>query len=156
MAAELHGMVANRMQVLAAYLPPRAAVSYRELIDGLRAQDPRAFDQKVTSGAGLTWSEALALARVFAQRVAAERADVAAIEPSTPQPQPETVDLTPRETQVLRLIARGHATKAIAELLGISAHSVSHHTSSILDKIGALNRTQAAIWALRNIPAADG
>ncbi len=53
------------------------------------------------------------------------------------------VSLTPRETEVLQLLAQGLANKQIALLLGISDHTVKFHVSSIYAKLGVVNRTEA-------------
>jgi NarL family two-component system response regulator YdfI len=51
--------------------------------------------------------------------------------------------LTEREQEVLQLLAQGLANKQIAAQLGISAHTVKFHISSIYGKLGATNRTEA-------------
>ena len=68
----------------------------------------------------------------------------------TPQraaPMPEA--LTPRETQVLRMMARGLANKEIAEQLGISDHTAKFHVASILGKLQAGSRTEAVTVGIR-------
>jgi DNA-binding NarL/FixJ family response regulator len=65
--------------------------------------------------------------------------------PSAPQTEP----LTPRETEVLQLLARGLANKEIARDLGIGEKTVKTHVSNILSKMGVLSRTQAALQAVR-------
>lgn len=57
--------------------------------------------------------------------------------------------LTPRELQVLQLVARGLANKAIAQELSISDHTVKFHVNSILAKLGAQSRTDAVVRAMR-------
>ena len=57
--------------------------------------------------------------------------------------------LTPREVDVLRLLARGLANKRIALELGISERTVKTHVSSIFAKLGVTDRTQAALYAVR-------
>jgi DNA-binding CsgD family transcriptional regulator len=58
--------------------------------------------------------------------------------------------LTEREVDVLRLLAHGKSNQQIAEELDISRHTAGHHVGSILGKIGAANRTEAASYALRH------
>ena len=58
-------------------------------------------------------------------------------------------ELTERETEVLRLVARGHANKQIASSLFVSEKTVKAHVSSILLKLGVQSRTQAALHAVR-------
>jgi DNA-binding NarL/FixJ family response regulator len=55
----------------------------------------------------------------------------------------EVEQLTPREGQVLRLIGEGLGNREIAARLDISEHTAKFHTSSILGKLGAGNRTEA-------------
>ena len=55
--------------------------------------------------------------------------------------------LSQREVEVVRLIALGMTDREIAEALIISARTVGTHVSNILNKIGAINRTEAASYA---------
>ena len=55
-----------------------------------------------------------------------------------------TIDLSPRETEVIRLIALGRTNQQIADELVISLHTVARHVANIFDKTGAANRTEAA------------
>jgi two-component system, NarL family, response regulator len=57
--------------------------------------------------------------------------------------------LTERELSVLRRVAAGQANKEIAATLGISEDTVKSHVNSIMQKLGALSRTDAAIAGLR-------
>jgi len=57
--------------------------------------------------------------------------------------------LSPRETEVLEYIAEGNSNKAIAQALGISNQTVKNHTTSILRKLAANDRTHAVVLALR-------
>lgn len=57
--------------------------------------------------------------------------------------------LTPREIEVLRLVAEGLSNRAIADRLGISDQTAKFHVASILGKLGAANRTDALRRALR-------
>lgn len=63
---------------------------------------------------------------------------------------PPTEDpLTEREVEVIKLVARGMPNNEIAETLVISERTVRTHVSNILDKLHLANRTQAALYALR-------
>jgi DNA-binding NarL/FixJ family response regulator len=57
--------------------------------------------------------------------------------------------LTPREREVLGLVARGRANKAIALDLGVAEKTVKTHVGNILGKLGLADRTQAALYAVR-------
>ena len=58
--------------------------------------------------------------------------------------------LTPRETQVLELVADGLSNKAIASRLGVSDETIKFHLAAIFGKLGASNRTDAVRLALRH------
>ncbi len=62
---------------------------------------------------------------------------------------PSLVTLTSRELEVLKLIAQGKSNNAIAQVLTISEKTVKTHVSNILSKLQLADRTQAAIYALR-------
>jgi NarL family two-component system response regulator LiaR len=87
---------------------------------------------------GEAWLHPTAAARLmreFAQRGAAEEADAAR--------------LTPRELEVLRLIAQGKSNRDIAAELVVSEKTVKTHVSNILAKLHLADRTQAALYAVR-------
>jgi two-component system, NarL family, nitrate/nitrite response regulator NarL len=58
-------------------------------------------------------------------------------------------ELTPRELDVLRLVAEGLPNKTIALRLGISEHTVKFHVNAILGKLGVASRTEAVVHATR-------
>jgi len=64
--------------------------------------------------------------------------------------QPEEWGLTPREQEVLRLVAAGLSNKEIAARMYLSPHTVKAHLRSILDKLHLHSRTEAAAWAVRH------
>jgi two-component system, NarL family, response regulator LiaR len=70
---------------------------------------------------------------------------------SSPQrrEEPPGAALTPRELEVLRLIANGMSNKEIARELVLNERTVKGHVSNILAKLGLADRTQAALYAVR-------
>lgn len=58
-------------------------------------------------------------------------------------------ELTPREREVLALLAQGLANKTIARTLGITDHTVKYHVNAIMSKLGAQSRTDAVVRATR-------
>jgi len=54
--------------------------------------------------------------------------------------------LSPKETEVISLIAQGFPNKEIASKMVISENTVKNYVSSIFRKIGCYNRTEVAIW----------
>ena len=70
--------------------------------------------------------------------------------PARDQSQPHVMgELTPREQEVLRLVAEGLPNKSIADHLGISLHTVKFHVNAIMSKLGAQSRTEAVTRATR-------
>ncbi len=59
------------------------------------------------------------------------------------------IPLTPRELEVLALLAEGASNKTIAKRLGISVHTAKFHVGSLLDKLDAVGRTDAVAHAAR-------
>ena len=84
-------------------------------------------------------------AELAADVVAAPRAPIAVRPPNSPA-QP----LTPREVEVLGMLAEGLANKNIAARLGISEHTVKTHVASILTKLDAFSRAEAVAIGARS------
>ena len=114
------------------------------IVIALEVADPGLIDRLATLLAG-----------VAGLRLAAsgERADVSLVslvglgdkEGSTDLDQP----LTPREIEVLTLLAEGASNKSIARRLGISVHTAKFHVGQLLDKLDATGRTDAVAHAAR-------
>ncbi len=66
-----------------------------------------------------------------------------------PETNPRVEALTPRELEVLQLLAEGLANKAIAQRLRVSEHTVKFHVNAILGKLNAHSRTDAVVRATR-------
>ena len=62
---------------------------------------------------------------------------------------PKTSALTPRETEVVKLIAEGHGSQEIADLLCISVKTVDRHRTNVLDKLNMNDRVQVTRYAIR-------
>lgn len=101
---------------------------------------------------GLADRVAALLADVPGLRLAApgETADLtlAAFRPAAPGG--DDAVLTPRELEVLALLAEGASNKTIARQLGISVHTAKFHVGSLLDKFDATGRTDAVAHAARS------
>jgi len=70
-------------------------------------------------------------------------------EPEEIEPAINRADLTPRELEVVELLARGMDNPEIAQALHLSQHTVKNHVSNILVKLQVANRIQAAVRAVR-------
>jgi DNA-binding NarL/FixJ family response regulator len=85
---------------------------------------------------------------VFSPRLAGFVLDAFANRPDVPVVDPELDQLTNREREVLRLLARGYAYKEIASELFISVKTVETHVSSVLRKLQMSNRYELSRWAV--------
>ncbi|MDT4900810.1 MAG: hypothetical protein QOJ78_1740 [Pseudonocardiales bacterium] len=85
---------------------------------------------------------------VFSPRLAGFVLDAFRDSPVAPAVDPEIDQLTPREREVLRLLARGYAYKEIASQLFISIKTVETHASNVLRKLQLSNRHQLTRWAV--------
>jgi DNA-binding NarL/FixJ family response regulator len=84
---------------------------------------------------------------VFSPRLAGFVLDAFTQHPQTPVHDPDLDQLTQREREVLRLLARGYAYKEIASQLFISVKTVETHVSSVLRKLQLSNRYELSRWA---------
>jgi DNA-binding NarL/FixJ family response regulator len=111
-----------------------------------RALDPAAYAAAWATGRTLTLDQALAEAREA-------RTTLLAADRPGDRPTSDGLDagarLTPRELEVLRLLATGRSDKEIAAALSISYRTVTNHVANILAKLGAESRTAAATYAVR-------
>ncbi len=105
-------------------------------------------------GAGRPARLAALLANVPGLRLVGEgeSADVVLVLSSeAPASADRDVLLTPRELEVLTLLAEGMSNKAIARRLGISVHTAKFHVGALIDKLDALGRTAVAHAARRGV-----
>jgi DNA-binding NarL/FixJ family response regulator len=93
---------------------------------------------------------------LLAQRARLDLAPPQATSPAGKHGLKETLGLTPREAEVLNLLARGYTNREIAAMLVISVRTVSVHVSHILRKLGAPNRLEAAATISRLTPPPSG
>jgi DNA-binding NarL/FixJ family response regulator len=80
----------------------------------------------------------------LARRARIEMSHEPTTPPSPPEPRFASLGLTPRELEVLRLLAGGYTNPQIGEALYISRKTASHHVSSVLAKLGVTSRVEAA------------
>jgi len=81
---------------------------------------------------------------------AGEKAEAVLVLPhAVANPEERAAGLTPREIEVLNLMAEGASNKTIARRLEISVHTVKFHVGSLLDKLDAAGRTDAVAQAAR-------
>lgn len=78
------------------------------------------------------------------------RAAAALLPQNRPTPDATVASLTPREREVLELVATGLPNKSIARRLGISEKTVKAHLTKVFAVVGVADRTSAALWAQRH------
>ena len=78
-----------------------------------------------------------------------EAANAVIVLPTTSSQPAGDFPLTPRELEVLGLLAEGASNKMIAQRLGISIHTAKFHVGSLIDKLDAIGRTDAVAHAAR-------
>ncbi|MFC4424902.1 ATP-binding protein [Deinococcus navajonensis] len=105
----------------------------------VRARDElrdTAYQRAWTTGAQLQLQDVVELAERLTQM------------PISPTTHPE---LTPREREVLALVAQGHPDRRVARLLDISPSTASRHVGNLLSKLGLHNRVELARWAIEHL-----
>jgi len=115
------------------------------------ASDPIRLRLDIADGA-LADRLAVLLAGVPGLRLvgAGEAADAALVLPAAEAALRDgEIPLSPREFEVLALLAEGASNKEIARRLGISVHTAKFHVGSLLDKLDAVGRTDAVAQAAR-------
>ncbi len=147
----------ERLEAAAQALAP---VAERLLRDGVRGQALLCGAPRLRELADAPWGSRLSpAARAELKAIAALAESVWRDEPA-PVLRPaadalafsagSSSGLSPREAQVLELLAAGHSNKHIARALELSPHTVKRHVANILDKLGLASRGQAAAWLLRS------
>lgn len=153
---EMDGLTALRH---AKHLAPQTSIIMVTLYD-----DPDYLFQAVAAGAaGYILKDASREELVRAVRITAEGGAIVApsmmpqllqrigqtIQPTAPPSCAPPQELSPRELEVLRLMAEGRTNVEIAEQLILSPTTVKTHVQNILQKLGVSDRTQAAVCAVR-------
>jgi DNA-binding NarL/FixJ family response regulator len=93
--------------------------------------------------------EAVSIGLAVAPLHSVERVRREIVEPFDDLDAAESIGLTPRELEVLSLLAEGTSNKEIARRLAISVHTAKFHVASILEKLDATGRTDAVAHAVR-------
>lgn len=126
--------------------PVLALVNAPDVVSDALAQGATAVLPQDTGGDVL--AAALAAAAYGLVVLTPDMLPATALAPSVDMAAPADA-LTPRELEVLVLVAEGLANKAIASRLGISDHTVKFHINAVMGKLGAQSRTDAVVRATR-------
>jgi DNA-binding CsgD family transcriptional regulator len=144
-AARLFGAAATLRERLGAAVAPWDRPAHeRDLAVTRAALSPEAFAVAQKAGAGLSVAEAVA------EALTEPSAALPAVDaPAAPDPF-AALGLTPREEEVLRLVAQGLSDREIGAALFVSPRTVNGHVSSILAKLGLETRSAVAAFAVRH------
>jgi non-specific serine/threonine protein kinase len=144
-AARLFGVVATLRRQTTTLVKGWAPVDYELGVDTVRgALTPAAFARCWAAGERLSFADGVAAAIAACSSTAGvvvAGEPVAAIDPTT---------LTPREAEVLRLLAQGLSDREIAESLVLSPRTIGGYVTKLLTKLDLDSRTAAAVYAVRH------
>ena len=147
--AALRGHGARAVQLIG------AAEAYRKATNVMPSFEQRIFQWCLTpleAQLGATFEQSLEAGRAMpleaAIAFALEAGDDRVLESAPTLPRRAITDLTPRELEVLKLLASGLSNKQIAAKLGIGVYTINDHASSIFSKLGVPNRAAATRYAL--------
>lgn len=147
------GPAVQRLLALAGDLPPVVALVPAAGEGGLAGSAWQAGALGVLGREAVAGKLAAAAAAVGQGLVVLDRGLAGEVWPVPRGPAAESAELveelTPREQEVLQLLAEGLTNKAIARRLGISEHTVKFHVNAILGKLSAQSRTEAVVLATR-------
>jgi DNA-binding CsgD family transcriptional regulator/tetratricopeptide (TPR) repeat protein len=159
-AARLFGAHASLCEAIGFVFPPIDQAAYDRTVAGVRAQlGAAAFEAAWDAGQALRLEQAVAEAKAGAHSLLADPVALGAPETRNTATARDREArhaarphgrLTPRERQVLALLARGHTNREIAETLIIAQRTVEIHVSNVLGKLGLATRTQAAAYAIEH------
>ena len=134
-------------------LLPAQRVVYDLAVGRARDRLGDRFDPLAAASAARPWATSVGLLLEYAEVAAGRRSrqdDRSATTGDAVAAAPAVAALTPRETEILRHLARGHTNKEISRLVSSSPKTVMHHTTAIYRKLGVRGRTEAAAIAHRS------
>ena len=149
LAARLHGRLLDSERLVDAVIPPDFATAHRSVVTGLRdALDADSFAAHVAEGATVPWPTLLRELDSYLARTAHPQPTTPA-SPATVHDHSRHPELTNRQHEVVKLLARGLTNKEIAQTLGITPKTVMHHTVAIYQTLGVRGRSETVAWAFQ-------
>ncbi|MCD5345886.1 LuxR C-terminal-related transcriptional regulator [Agromyces sp. H3Y2-19a] len=137
LAARLHGAIADHAELVRRAIIGANRALYDATIEQVRAVlGDEAFARACGEGAAWSWARITKESLDFADATA------------NPQP-PEQTLLTPRQFEILVLLAAGMSNKEISERLVVAPKTTMHHTSNIYRRLGVRGRGEAVAWGRR-------
>jgi predicted ATPase/DNA-binding CsgD family transcriptional regulator len=142
-AARLFGAAATLREASGLAIDPAIRAAHGRDVEAARA----ALGEDAFA-AGWAAGAALPLPVVLTEAAAIDAPGTAP--PVPPSNQADLLGLTPREAEVLRLLAEGMSDREIADALSISGRTAGNHVQHAMQKLGVESRTAAAVFAVRN------
>jgi DNA-binding CsgD family transcriptional regulator len=152
-AARLWGAASAVRDSVHALPPPSYEADYAPHLEKARtALGEEAFAAAWAEGRALTLEQAISLATAVPATEPVSSAAPSTDKGAPPQPDPQSLEhgLTPRELEVLRLVASGLTDAQVAEKLVISPRTVGKHLQSIYSKLYLPSRSAATRWAIEH------
>jgi predicted ATPase/DNA-binding CsgD family transcriptional regulator len=144
LAAYLHGVVRSARRTLQTNSAHEHVTANNEALARVRnSLGDESFEAIVARGAGVPWTDALEEALVYVRTIEPPRVE------TSPAPEEPSPHLTPRQLEVLQLLARGLRNKEIATTLDLTPKTVTHHLSAVYQQLGVRGRSEATAWAFR-------
>jgi DNA-binding CsgD family transcriptional regulator len=156
-AALFYGAIRSDEARLTSMLGTAQLDAHVAVLDRLKGVLGARFESAATAGSAQSWDAALEAALAWVD--ARLRTDIggASAEPAPDREDAVALDsLTPREREVLALLARGMSNAEIGASLGVSPKTVMHHTVAIYRKLGVRGRAEAAVRAVHAGIARNG
>ena len=150
--ALVHGMLADRWHMVGNLLLPAHRAVFDLAVERARDRLGDSFDAVSRAAVARPWSASVLILLEYAEVASGRRPHPSDAVAATGAAMPDSVlaVLTPRETEILRHLARGHTNKEISQLVSSSPKTVMHHTTAIYRKLGVRGRTEAAAVAHRS------
>jgi DNA-binding NarL/FixJ family response regulator len=131
-----------------------AALEESDLVESLQLGARGILLKHLTSEIIIKGLRCVLAGQYWVERDSASNLVRALLELAPPQSAPaahlQDFGLTPREKEVIALIAAGYTNSDIAQKFGISGHTVKHHLTSIFDKLGVSNRLELLLFAVNH------
>jgi predicted ATPase/DNA-binding CsgD family transcriptional regulator len=149
LAARLHGRLLDSEGPIYAVVPPDFATAHQTVLTRLRdALDADSFASYVAEGAAVPWPSLLQELDAYLARTGDPQPTMSA-SPDTVRDHSRHPELTERQREVVKLLARGLTNKEIAQTLGITPKTVMHHTHAIYQSLGVRGRSETVAWAFQ-------
>jgi DNA-binding CsgD family transcriptional regulator len=149
LAARFHGRLLDSETLVYTVIPPDFTTAHQRVLTGVRdTLGADTFAAVVAEGAADPWPPFLRELDAYLER-AAQPQPAEPAPPATARDHGRHPELTNRQREVVKLLARGFTNKEIAQTLGITPKTVMHHTHAIYQTLGVRGRSETVAWAFK-------